>query len=94
MNIACAAIFTIAIAYFPHLHAQGCSGGTDGGTDATGNQCSAPSHVLGHGNEFAPTMAAPSGPPTARKPIDAARPRVASPARKMPPQFRSTARKA
>jgi hypothetical protein len=39
------------------LHAQSCSGGTDGGMDATGNQCNAPGSVATH--TTAPVAAPP-----------------------------------
>lgn len=41
------------------LHAQVCSGGSGGGTDATGNQCSTP-------DEFAASTTGPGIPPPAR----------------------------
>jgi ferredoxin len=40
MSVARTIGLTIALACSGYLHAQSCSGGIDGGMDATGNQCS------------------------------------------------------
>jgi hypothetical protein len=45
MSVARTICLTIALACSGCLHAQSCSGGVDGGMDATGNQCSSPEVV-------------------------------------------------
>lgn len=42
MKIIYALGLAAAVVYSPFLHAQGCSGGIDGGMDSTGNQCNRP----------------------------------------------------
>lgn len=42
MNRRFVASCVVALAAAPILHAQQCSGGADGGMDATGNQCNVP----------------------------------------------------
>jgi hypothetical protein len=42
MSVARTICLTIALASSGFLHAQSCSGGIDGGMDATGNQCTSP----------------------------------------------------
>ena len=42
MSVARTICLTIALASSGCLHAQSCSGGIDGGMDATGNQCTSP----------------------------------------------------
>jgi len=39
-------IAAAALAFAASAHAQNCSGGTDGGTDATGNQCNQPASAV------------------------------------------------
>jgi len=46
MRIAC--VFLLTAVLTGHVHAE-CSGGDGGGTDATGNQCSAPNDIAGSG---------------------------------------------
>lgn len=45
MNGTLISLVAFAIAFAGSVHAQGCSGGPDGGMDATGNQCSDPGGV-------------------------------------------------
>jgi hypothetical protein len=40
------ACFILALVCTPAAHAQECSGGADGGMDATGNQCNAPGNYV------------------------------------------------
>ena len=77
-----------AIVFSQSLHAQSCSGGSDGGMDATGNQCNAP------GSAVASTTGS-----VAVRPFELreaawsgrARPLAARPSKSSLPQFRSTA---
>lgn len=45
MNLRHALIATAALLLAASAHAHDCSGGTDGGMDATGNQCNEPARV-------------------------------------------------
>jgi hypothetical protein len=45
MSVARTICLTIALACSGYLHAQSCSGGVDGGMDATGNQCNTPAEL-------------------------------------------------
>jgi hypothetical protein len=45
MNIRRTLFLVVALTAAGSLHAQNCSGGPDGGMDATGNQCSTPTDV-------------------------------------------------
>jgi hypothetical protein len=50
-------LIAFAIAFAGSVHAQGCSGGPDGGMDATGNQCSDPGGRVSYTTAPAPTFA-------------------------------------
>jgi hypothetical protein len=54
-----------AVALAMPLHAQECSGGSAGGTDATGNQCTAPADVVAPASTAAPAGSAPAKPAAA-----------------------------
>ena len=87
MNTIYAFGLATVIVFSQSLHAQGCSGGRDGGMDATGNQCNAPGSV----------MAYPTG-SIAVRPVELrdadlpgrARPLAVRPSKSSLPQFRST----
>ena len=53
MNIVYSLALATAIVFSQSLHAQSCSGGIDGGMDATGNQCNAPVSVMAYTTESA-----------------------------------------
>lgn len=53
MNTIYAFGLATAIVFSQSLHAQSCSGGIDGGMDATGNQCNAPGSVMADTTESA-----------------------------------------
>jgi hypothetical protein len=57
MNIGRTICLVVTLAAAGSLHAQNCSGGPDGGTDATGNQCSTPTDVAANttGSGVAPS---------------------------------------
>jgi hypothetical protein len=57
MNTIYAFGLATVILFSQSLHAQGCSGGIDGGMDATGNQCNAPGSMPTH--TTAPVAAPP-----------------------------------
>ncbi len=46
MNATRTMLIALALAFGGAVHAQGCSGGADGGMDATGSQCSDPRAVV------------------------------------------------
>ncbi len=48
MNIGRTICLVVALTAAGSLHAQNCSGGPDGGMDATGNQCSTPTDVANY----------------------------------------------
>lgn len=48
MNIGRTIFLVVALTTAGSLHAQNCSGGPDGGMDATGNQCSTPTDVANY----------------------------------------------
>jgi hypothetical protein len=58
MNIVYTFGLATAMVFSQFLHAQGCSGGADGGMDATGNQCSDPGSVATYTTAYvaAPTV--------------------------------------
>lgn len=91
MKIIYAFGFAAAVVFSQFLHAQGCSGGVDGGMDATGNQCNGPVSETAY-----KTMS------VAVRPVELhgaegvevagrARPLAVRPSRSSPPAYRSTA---
>ena len=71
MQLRYALVTTIVLALAGVAHATGCSGGSDGGMDATGNQCTEAAPVM----EAAPAPAAGGQPGSAtRSPSTATRP--------------------
>jgi len=87
MNTIYAFGLTAVIVFSPSLHAQSCSGGGDGGMDATGNQCNAPGSGMTYTTES-----------IAERPVELrdadlpgrARPLAVRPSKSSLPQFRST----
>jgi hypothetical protein len=87
MNIAYAFGLATAMALSQSLHAQSCSGGADGGMDATGNQCSDPGTVAIH------TTWPVAAPPVELKEKDSSagiRPIAVRLSKNSLPQFRAT----
>ena len=64
MKRALALCFFAAVSFSPLVRAQSCSGGGDGGMDATGSQCNSPNELRGDTTQQ----------PEAAVPISAARP--------------------
>jgi hypothetical protein len=87
MNIVYAFGLATAMVFSQSLHAQSCSGGADGGMDATGNQCSAP------GSMAILTIAPVAAPPVELSGKDSsvrARPLAVRLSKNSLPQFRAT----
>ena len=88
MNTIYAFGLATAIVFSQSLHAQSCSGGIDGGMDATGNQCNAPGSVMAYTTESVAVR------PVELRGVDGpgrARPLAVRPSKSSLPQFRSTA---
>jgi hypothetical protein len=60
MKLARTFCLAISLAGIGSLHAQGCSGGVDGGMDATGNQCNTARDVAAQAVEPATPRSSPS----------------------------------
>lgn len=88
MNIVYALGLATAIASSQSLHAQSCSGGADGGMDATGNQCNAHRSVVALATAPA---AMPPVEPSGANSSGRARPLAIRLSKHWPPQFRQVA---
>jgi hypothetical protein len=87
MNTIYAFGLATVIVFSQSLHAQGCSGGSDGGMDATGNQCNAPGSFMTYTTETITVR------PVELRGADLpgrARPLAVRPSKSSLPQFRST----
>ncbi len=72
------------------LHAQVCSGGTDGGMDATGNQCTDPGTAISYAATPTSTLAPRTDPARADAPAGPPAPRATPASMRPPPQTRSS----
>lgn len=87
MNIVYAFGLATAMVFSQSLHAQSCSGGADGGMDATGNQCNTPGNIATRA--VAPVAAQPvelNGKDSSVR----IRPLAVRPSKNSLPQFRAT----
>ena len=88
MSIIRAACLAAVILVSASLHAQNCSGGPEGGMDATGSQCNAPGSVGEYPTE---PVAVPSAQLSGGRWSSLQRPPLALATQRLRPQFRSTA---
>jgi len=61
MHIGRIIVVSVGLSLASSLHAQECSGGMDGGMDATGNQCNTPDAQVARRTEPALERPAPAG---------------------------------